>query len=267
MLYSKAYFGEILHNLEEQLAISQKELADCPQGSLHQDVRDGHTYFLHAEKKSDGRISRKIVNGNPEILQGLMRGNYLKCEIAALDQDVRLLKYLQEHFREYTPQELLQKLPKRLKPLPQEFFLPQTENMQEEIPWENQPYEQSDYKPEARVHRSSRGLLLRSKSELSIAELFYVYDVPFRYEQVLHVGQYRLSTDFTLKNRRTGKLYYWEHCGLVNNEKYMSRHKWKLDLYEKIGIVPWDNLIVTYDGPDGNMDLAIAESEIKNKLL
>ena len=124
MLYSKAYFGEILHNLEEQLAVSQKELADCPQGSLHQDVRGGHTYFLHAEKKSDGRISRKIVNGNPEILQGLMRGNYLKCEIAALDQDVRLLKYLQEHFREYTPQELLQKLPKRLKPLPQEFFSP-----------------------------------------------------------------------------------------------------------------------------------------------
>lgn len=38
-------------------------------------------------------------------------------------------------------------------------------------------------------------------------------------------------------------------------------------MYEKAGIVPWDNLIVTYDGADGNLNLAIVESEIKNKLL
>lgn len=262
MLYSKAYFEEILCNLEEQLKKSKAELDGCPQGSLQQEVRNGRTYFFYAKPKADGKVHRQVVNNSPEIMQGLLRGNYLKCEIAALEQDVRLLQYLQAHFREYSPRELLQKMPKRLRSFSTELFFPQAADA-----WQEQEYEQSDYKPEAKVHRSSRGLLLRSKSELSIAELFYVYEVPFHYEQVLHFGKHKLVPDFMLKNKRTGKLYYWEHCGLVNNPSYMEHHRWKLGVYEKAGIAPWDNLIVTYDGADGNLNLAIVESEIKNKLL
>lgn len=81
------------------------------------------------------------------------------------------------------------------------------------------------------------------------------------------IGKHKLVPDFMPKNKRTGKLYYWEHCGLVNNPSYMEHHRWKLGVYEKAGIAPWDNLIVTYDGADGNLNLAIVESEIKNKLL
>ena len=34
-----------------------------------------------------------------------------------------------------------------------------------------------------------------------------------------------------------------------------------------LGFRPWDNMIVTYDTSDGNVDLRIIESEIRNKLL
>ena len=54
---------------------------------------------------------------------------------------------------------------------------------------------------------------------------------------------------------------------MPGNEKYMKHHKSKLDIYESLGIVPWDNLIVTYDSKDGNLDLRIIESEINNKLI
>ncbi|MCQ4635662.1 hypothetical protein NE619_02885 [Anaerovorax odorimutans] len=47
----------------------------------------------------------------------------------------------------------------------------------------------------------------------------------------------------------------------------MKRHKWKLAMYEKAGIVPWKNLIVTYDDENGNLDARIIEAEIINKLL
>ena len=36
---------------------------------------------------------------------------------------------------------------------------------------------------------------------------------------------------------------------------------------EKAGIVPWDNLVVTYGDRKANVDMRIVESEIMNKLI
>ncbi len=85
-------------------------------------------------------------------------------------------------------------------------------------------------------------------------------------EQVLHIGTKSFAPDFTIR-RSDGTLFYWEHCGMTGSETYMQRHKVKLSMYESIGIVPWKNLIVTYDDPQGCVRLSVIESEIRNKLL
>ncbi len=120
--------------------------------------------------------------------------------------------------------------------------------------------------PEKKIHLTSKGLAVRSKSELLLAEKFYEFKVPCRYEQVLKIGKYTLAPDFTLL-AESGKIFYWEHCGLTGNLAYMKKHKWKMDVYESAGIVPWKNLIVTYDNEQGAVDLPVIESEIRNKLL
>ena len=53
----------------------------------------------------------------------------------------------------------------------------------------------------------------------------------------------------------------------MNQQNYIDSYHWKLDKFEKDGIVPWDNLILTYDDRFGNIDVNIIESEIQNKLL
>lgn len=40
-----------------------------------------------------------------------------------------------------------------------------------------------------------------------------------------------------------------------------------MNLYETRGIVPWKNLIVTYDDENGHINLAEIDSIITNKLL
>ena len=82
---------------------------------------------------------------------------------------------------------------------------------------------------------------------------------------MLYIENRRFSPDFTIFHR--GELFYWEHCGLVGNPRYMKHHKWKLDMYERAGIVPWKNLIVTYDDETGNLDSRMIEAEIRNRLL
>lgn len=86
------------------------------------------------------------------------------------------------------------------------------------------------------------------------------------YVQVITINGYDLVPDFALLSIRN-EIFYWEHCGLTGNKEYMRHHKWKLEQYETAGIVPWKNLIITYDDEQGNIDLRIIESEIRNKLL
>ncbi len=132
--------------------------------------------------------------------------------------------------------------------------------------WARAQFEQSTYKIEQRTQRTSQGLLVRSKSEALIAEKLYEFGVPFRYEQVLHIGCRDYFPDFAVRNTRSGKLFYWEHLGLVNNKDYMESCRRKLATYENAGIAPWDNLITTYDDENGNLDLQFVESIIKCKL-
>ena len=48
---------------------------------------------------------------------------------------------------------------------------------------------------------------------------------------------------------------------------YRAYNKWKLSQYEGMKIVPWENLIITYDINDGEFDMRIIEAEIVKKLM
>lgn len=73
--------------------------------------------------------------------------------------------------------------------------------------WGDGDYEQSDYRPENKIHVTSRGLKVRSKSELIICENLYDNHVEFRYEQILKIGDRTFAPDFTIK-RKDGKIIY-----------------------------------------------------------
>lgn len=61
----------------------------------------------------------------------------------------------------------------------------------------------------------------------------------------MNVGKYAFAPDFTILLHEAD-CFYWEHCGMTSNEKYMKHHKLKMGMYETSGIVPWKNLIITY---------------------
>ena len=287
MVKSEVYFDHLLEDLRERVKKSKLELAVLPEGSLQIEKRNGVPFYFQAIRTTEEmdvertesieqneqeaalqkqtRIinKRHAINKHPEIVKGLIRRTYLERELAVLEKNVKALETMTKAFCEVAPDDILERMPERFKAFPKEYFFPQPK----EDDWARQPYEQSSYKTERKIHTTSRGLLVRSKSELAISEAFYKYDVPFRYEQVLEIGTYRVVPDFMPRNKRTSEQFYWEHCGMSENEEYMKHHKWKMNLYESVGIVPWENLIVSYDGADGTLNIAEIESVIKNKLL
>lgn len=187
----------------------------------------------------------------------MARKTYLAAEIKLLERDICALSQFCRVYEEPTYDKIISMLPERM--LRYQLTPPPAED------WSAQEYPQSTYMPESKIHTTTRGLKVRSKSELLIAEKLYAHSIPFRYEQVLSVNGIQFAPDFTIKTE-SGKLIYWEHCGLTNNKEYMEKHRWKLSVYEEAGIVPWDNLIITYDDKYGILNLSIIESEISNKI-
>lgn len=62
--------------------------------------------------------------------------------------------------------------------------------------------------PENKIHVAPSGNMVRSKSEVLIDMQLYTNHIPFRYECELQLGDVTIYPDFTVRNPRTGKLYY-----------------------------------------------------------
>lgn len=160
-------------------------------------------------------------------------------------------------------------IPERLKEAARKGTL--TSKQKEEIreiqrEWANQPYEQNTKNLAGRNKVTSHGLLVRSKSEVSLAEMIYKYDIPFRYDEVIVAGNRTVSPDFSFLSILAGRVC-WEHAGMTNMKSYIDHHRYKRGIYESIGLVPWKNYIETYDEEDGSIDMRIVDAEIRNKLL
>ncbi len=127
--------------------------------------------------------------------------------------------------------------------------------------WAEEEYEQNPHKPEGKSHCTSRGLLVRSRAELLIAEILYKYDIPFRYEQKIRIGTNELFPDFTFLDKN-GDEFYWEHCGMMDDPTYLNNFRWKRGLYEGAGIGEWTDMIYSFDN-DGNIDMRQIEAIVK----
>lgn len=89
------------------------------------------------------------------------------------------------------------------------------------------------------IHRTARGELVRSKSEVIIANLMHALNIAYAYEQPLtgKDGSIRYP-DFTVEDAETGKLVFLEHLGLMSEPAYQRRWDAKLVWYRTQGILP-----------------------------
>lgn len=95
----------------------------------------------------------------------------------------------------------------------------------------------------------------RSKSEMLIALTLQNWNIEFKSEVQLDCNGRKRFPDFTMVRPRDRKILYLEHVGLTGDEGYVDDLYMKLQDYHNIGLYLWDNLILTFDRPDGSLDL------------
>ncbi|MEH1833965.1 MAG: RecQ family ATP-dependent DNA helicase [Nostoc sp.] len=95
-----------------------------------------------------------------------------------------------------------------------------------------------------KIHQTENGILVRSKSEVIIANILYRSNINFQYEEKLFYNEHQWKEpDFTI--RHNGNVWYWEHLGLLGNEQYNENWQKKKKLYKELGV--FDKVLTTQE--------------------
>lgn len=123
---------------------------------------------------------------------------------------------------------------------------------------------QKRYYEEKLIHKTTRGEMVRSKSEVIVANILNDMGVEYFYEKEVNIkGEKYYIPDFTLSYQ--GKEAYLEHLGMMSNKNYKNYWEEKKKAYESIGISEQNkNLIITEDNLDGSIDSKLIKEKIEN---
>ena len=113
--------------------------------------------------------------------------------------------------------------------------------------WREQVYEGLTFKEDYPEYYTRKGLRVRSKSEVIIADILDELSIPFLYEKPLQLKRKMVHPDFSLLNIKERKEVYWEHFGMMDDREYRDEALLKIREYEANGFYPYDSLICTFE--------------------
>jgi exodeoxyribonuclease V alpha subunit len=118
--------------------------------------------------------------------------------------------------------------------------------------------------PEKLVHRTKTNVLVRSKSELVVANILTDLGISYEYEKPLEFApsDFRLP-DFTI--RYQGKVFYWEHLGMLALPSYREDWIRKKSWYGSHGLL--DQVITSEEDPEGGIDSLKIQQIATDKIL
>ncbi|MCJ7622588.1 MAG: ATP-dependent RecD-like DNA helicase, partial [Anaerolineaceae bacterium] len=110
------------------------------------------------------------------------------------------------------------------------------------------------------IHRCENGQMVRSKSELVIANMLHQMNINYMYENPVEGEQVpgKVRPDFSFDDP-AGDLILWEHLGMLSRDDYRKAWEWKKDWYAENGFIEGKNLFTTQDDEKGGLDSTIVK--------
>jgi len=248
--------------LQSAILHVQEKMSKLPEGTLIV-ARNGKKYYKWYVVDETGK--KFIPQNEHQSVQKLAYKKYLSIQLKNMSQELRAIEFYLKHHDEYAyqkEQELLEN--PEFQKLIDEIYKPTNQQFQE---WMNAPYKRNESHPENLKHKTRSGIRVRSKSELLITMVLSKYGIPYRYECALWVGDKYIYPDFTILHPVTGQVFYWEHFGRMDDEKYSQETFDKLRRYNANGIVPSINLITTYETEANPPDEEMIEMLVQHYFL
>lgn len=246
---------EELHSLRSIEKIIQKELKCAPEGSLYVSSSHGHVQFCQI---IPGQKRRYLGTHSTPLIQALAQKYYNQRLLKAVKKDLTALESLmnskygnpveelsvEEETSLYNEKAVYLKIRPEIRQLVTPHALTIDDLTRQ---WEAQAHPRSWINQEECVFATEKGDLVRSKSEVIIADKLFRAGIPYRYEQPLEIGSRTLHPDFTVLDKHTKEEFIWEHFGMMDDPLYMERALHKIDAYAEHGYVLGAKLIATFE--------------------
>lgn len=264
-MYYSSVLASLVDQLDSEIKGYEAELSQLPEGRLTRTMRQGRTYYYHLLPPRGFRTTEKRVGitGDKERIHQLARKRYVRESLMLARDNLQILQKARAGYVPQDPASLRAALRGPYSDLPLEMFSPLAD------PLAPGAYDQrkNTYRPNELIHMTPDGVPMRTKSEVVIAGRLGHFGLASEYEKPLVLNGITYHPDFTVRRPRDGKTIFWEHAGIMEDPEYRRKHDRKMAIYEEYGIVPWDNLIVTYDDANGGIDVRLVDALIRGWLL
>ena len=196
-----------------------------------------------------------------EYIKQIAQKDYCKQIVAEICEYERTLLQLFDIYEKDKLEKICEELHPSRKALVQPLFCSKADVIQE--------FEDANYigkkfdENNTTEYYTIKGERVRSKSEKIIADELYRYGIPYKYEIPLELESWNrkilIYPDFTVLNRRTGRRWYLEHLGLMDNEAYYDNAMFKLDTYERNDILLGRDLLILHETSTAPLNTKVLE--------
>ena len=241
--------------LEGQIKLIESQLKQLPEGKLICKKNDKRYKWYYNKEGKQIYIPKK----ERKFAEKLAARKYLEHLHEDLLHEKNAIEFYMRHHKEGNADKMLTQMPEY-----QELLKPYFKVLSDELyEWQQSPNNYSKKYPQQLKHKTASGNIVRSKSEVLIDMQLYKHKIPFQYEAPLYLGDEIFYPDFTIRHPHTGKVFYWEHFGKMDNESYAKRTIAKLRFYVDHGIIPGGQLITTYETLERPLSLETVENVIR----
>ena len=250
-----------IDQLSKTIQFLQKQLKIAPQGTLR--VSKSHNslqYYLRDTKNNKNGVYLK--KNQKALIQKLAQKSYniktLKNIQAELDSASKYYSFLSSN-----ADTCVSKSFDTLEIIPVTY-----RDDQFVSDWLKQPHSIKAFSESTAPLYTSKGIRVRSKSELLIAECLEKYHIPFLYETplVLEIDSRSVafSPDFKCLDIAKRKEILWEHFGLMEVPEYAQNAVNKIRLYQEKGFVIGRDIVFTFETNTTPLTMLYLEKFVKS---
>lgn len=244
----------------------------APDGCLKYQRKGTQTYFYQQYmNESTKQWDRKYIKKkNMSLAASLAQKQYYSAIKSVLEKNLNALK---QFIKQYHPEGIV-KIYDNLSDERKNLIVPLQDSVDERIRrWNEETYEKNTAYAENLRYETEQGDLVRSKSEVIIANILYQHrkDILYKYERPLNViidGKTKtIYPDFTILNLHTGKIIYWEHAGRMDDPNYANEFVKKTSTYVMNELFPGRDVVFSYESMSNPLEIGVVKQlleRIKN---
>lgn len=245
-----------INELKQVIKEKEDKLRLAPEGKIHISGTSERPFYYFVEEGK--RIY--VKESQRHLVKPICQKEYDQKVLAEAKKELKILEKFQDRYREYSIESIYPALTPARQSFVTPIWIPDEEYIKQ---WEEKEYKGKTFADNTPEFYTNKGERVRSKSEILIANALQKHQIPYRYEYPLYLKQYgTIYPDFTVLNVRKRKEYLWEHMGMLDDENYRDYALDKITAYEKNGIFPGDNLILSHETLKTPINLKIIEKII-----